>query len=133
MPNYLFNTFAKNGVKKRRAVEYDEENTDQSIIHTGDNRAQVKAETHAVVDAGILLLSELLSTSQAYALSKLDIERSGTRAEEKQLDTETLAKVYTLRRMIDAMGGGHEALLPILERLSRTHNNQEFLDTLVKS
>jgi transcription termination factor Rho len=61
-----------------------------------------------------------------------DIERSGTRAEEKQLDAEMLAKVYTLRRMIDAMGGGHEALLPILERLSRTRNNQEFLETLVK-
>ena len=38
-----------------------------------------------------------------------DIERSGTRAEEKLLDAETLAKVYTLRRMIDAMGGGNEA------------------------
>jgi len=62
----------------------------------------------------------------------IDIERSSTRAEEKQMDAETLAKVYTLRRMIDAMGGGNEAILPILERLSRTRTNQEFLDTLVK-
>ncbi len=62
----------------------------------------------------------------------IDMERSSTRAEEKQMDAETLAKVYTLRRMIDAMGGGNEAILPILERLSRTRTNQEFLDTLVK-
>jgi len=62
----------------------------------------------------------------------IDIERSSTRAEEKQMDSETLAKVYTLRRMIDAMGGGNEAILPILERLSRTRTNQEFLDTLIK-
>ncbi len=62
----------------------------------------------------------------------IDIERSGTRAEERLLDPETLAKVYTLRRMIDAMGGGQEAIVPILERLSRTRNNQEFLDTLIK-
>lgn len=62
----------------------------------------------------------------------IDIERSSTRAEEKQMDAETLAKVYTLRRMIDAMGGGNEAILPILERLSRTRTNQEFLDTLIK-
>jgi transcription termination factor Rho len=61
-----------------------------------------------------------------------DIERSGTRAEEKLLDPETLAKVYTLRRMIDAMGGGYDAIVPILERLSRTRNNQEFLDTLTR-
>jgi transcription termination factor Rho len=62
----------------------------------------------------------------------IDIERSSTRAEEKQMDAETLAKVYTLRRMIDAMGGGNEAILPILERLSRTRTNEEFLDTLIK-
>ena len=62
----------------------------------------------------------------------IDIERSSTRAEEKQMDAETLAKVYTLRRMIDAIGGGNEAILPILERLSRTRTNEEFLDTLIK-
>lgn len=61
-----------------------------------------------------------------------DIERSGTRAEEKLLDAETLAKVYTLRRMIDAMGGGQEAILPIIERMSRTRDNREFLETLTK-
>jgi transcription termination factor Rho len=61
-----------------------------------------------------------------------DIERSGTRAEEKLLDAETLSKVYTLRRMIDAMGGGNEALLPIIERMSRTKDNREFLETLTK-
>ena len=48
------------------------------------------------------------------------------------LEPEVLAKVYTLRRMSDAMGGGNEAILPILERLSRTRDNQEFLDTLIK-
>lgn len=62
-----------------------------------------------------------------------DIERSGTRAEEKLLDAETLAKVYTLRRMIDAMGGGQEAILPIIERMSRTRDNREFLDTLTRT
>jgi transcription termination factor Rho len=62
-----------------------------------------------------------------------DIERSGTRAEEKLLDPEVLARVYTLRRMIDAVGGGHEAILPILERLSKTRDNQEFMDTLTRN
>lgn len=62
----------------------------------------------------------------------IDIEKSSTRAEEKLLGTENLAKIYTLRRMIDAMGGGYDAILPIIERLSKTKNNREFLDTLTK-
>ncbi len=60
----------------------------------------------------------------------IDVERSGTRAEEKLLDPEVLTKVYTLRRMIDAVGGSQEAILPILERLSKSSNNTEFLDKL---
>jgi len=77
-----------------------------------------------------LILSRKLAERRIFPA--FDIERSGTRAEEKLLDSETLAKVYTLRRMIDAMGGGHEAILPIIERMSRTRDNREFLDTLTK-
>ncbi|GAB4401891.1 MAG: transcription termination factor Rho [Anaerolineales bacterium] len=61
-----------------------------------------------------------------------DIERSGTRREELLLDPETLQKVWTLRRMISAIGGGEEAIVPILERLRKTRNNREFLATLTK-
>lgn len=77
-----------------------------------------------------LVLSRKLAERRIFPA--FDIERSGTRAEEKLLDSETLAKIYTLRRMIDAMGGGHEAILPIIERMSRTRDNREFLDTLTK-
>jgi len=77
-----------------------------------------------------LVLSRKLAERRIFPA--FDIERSGTRAEEKLLDSETLAKVYTLRRMIDAMGGGHDAILPIIERMSRTRDNREFLETLTK-
>jgi transcription termination factor Rho len=60
-----------------------------------------------------------------------DIERSGTRREELLLDPDTLAKVWTMRRMLAAIGGT-EALEPLLERLRRTRNNREFLATLNK-
>ncbi len=60
----------------------------------------------------------------------IDVERSGTRAEEKLLDPEILTKVYTLRRMIDAVGGSQEAILPILERLSKSADNNDFLARL---
>ena len=60
-----------------------------------------------------------------------DVERSGTRREELLIPAETLAKVWTLRRMLDAIGG-NEALAPMIERLGRTRNNEEFLNTLSK-
>lgn len=60
-----------------------------------------------------------------------DIERSGTRREELLLDPDTLAKVWTMRRMLAAIGGT-EALEPLLERLRRTRSNREFLATLNK-
>jgi transcription termination factor Rho len=59
-----------------------------------------------------------------------DIERSGTRREELLLEPSTLQKVWTLRRMIDALGGGLDAAQPVMERLGRTSDNEEFLTTL---
>ncbi len=59
----------------------------------------------------------------------INVERSGTRAEELILDEETLKKVVTLRRMIDVLGQ-EERTEVIIERLGKTENNQEFLDTL---
>lgn len=61
-----------------------------------------------------------------------DIERSGTRREELLLDEWTLSRVYTLRRMLSAIGGGVEATELILQRMARTKNNREFLETLNK-
>ena len=59
-----------------------------------------------------------------------DIERSGTRREELLLDEDVLSRVWTLRHMIHAVGGGEEALQSILDRLPKTANNEEFLSTL---
>ena len=44
----------------------------------------------------------------------IDIERSSTRREELLLSKDTLARVWTLRRMIDAIGGGAEAVEPVM-------------------
>jgi transcription termination factor Rho len=38
--------------------------------------------------------------------------------------------VWTLRRMIDALGGGADAVEPVLDRLRKTRSNAEFLSTL---
>ena len=60
-----------------------------------------------------------------------DIERSGTRREELLLPPEILAKVWTLRRMIAAIGD-EESIELVLGRMAKTKSNKEFLDTLNK-
>jgi transcription termination factor Rho len=62
----------------------------------------------------------------------IDIQRSGTRREELLLDPEVLKRVWTLRRMIDTIGG-NDATEPVLERLGKTKDNAEFLATLGKN
>ena len=69
--------------------------------------------------------------SERRVFPAFDIERSGTRREELLLDDWTLSRVYTLRRMMSALGGvdGTELLL---QRMARTKVNREFLETLNK-
>ncbi len=60
----------------------------------------------------------------------IDIERSSTRREELLLSKDVLGRVWTLRRMIDALGGGADAVEPVLDRLRKTRSNAEFLASL---
>ncbi len=60
----------------------------------------------------------------------IDIERSSTRREELLLSRDILSRIWTLRRMIDALGGGADAVEPVLDRLNKTRSNAEFLSTL---
>ncbi|MFQ5613128.1 MAG: transcription termination factor Rho [Anaerolineae bacterium] len=60
----------------------------------------------------------------------IDIERSSTRREDLLLDEKLLPRIWTLRRMISAVGGGMEAAEMIVERLPKTQNNADFLATL---
>lgn len=61
----------------------------------------------------------------------IDIQRSGTRREELLLEPDVLSRVWTLRRMIDTIGG-LESVELILDRLGKTRSNKEFLETLHK-
>jgi len=66
----------------------------------------------------------------------IDILRSGTRREELIMDDLTLKQVWLLRRMASMIqtdsSNSADATERILERLSRTKNNAEFLATLTK-
>jgi len=60
-----------------------------------------------------------------------DVQRSGTRREELLLDRETLSMAWTMRRMLEAIGG-LDSLGALLQRMRKTRNNKEFLATLKK-
>lgn len=61
----------------------------------------------------------------------IDIQRSSTRREELLLQPELLKQVWMMRRMVTMLGGTEGTEL-LLQRLSKTQNNQEFLGTLNK-
>ncbi|MFQ6000697.1 MAG: transcription termination factor Rho, partial [Anaerolineae bacterium] len=99
------------------------------LVETGSRMDDVIYEEFKGTGNMELHLSRRLA--EKYIFPAFDIERSSTRREELLLDQETLSRVWTLRRMID-MIGGVEALQPLLTRLAKTKNNREFLDTLNK-
>lgn len=69
--------------------------------------------------------------SERRIFPSINVERSGTRAEERILDEDTLKKVVTLRRMIDVLNPDERTEV-MIERLSKTDDNKSFLDSLGK-
>ncbi len=98
------------------------------LIDTGSRMDDVIYEEFKGTGNMELHLNRKLSERRIFPA--FDVERSSTRREELLLDKDTLSKVWTMRRMIAAMGGGPDTIEPILERLARTKNNTEFLATL---
>jgi transcription termination factor Rho len=60
----------------------------------------------------------------------INIEKSGTRHEELLLSKENLAKVVTLRNMLSLLNTPEEKGAVLRERLLKTKDNKEFLQTL---
>jgi len=66
----------------------------------------------------------------------MDIQRSGTRREELLIEENSLSKIWLLRRMVGLIASDStnfvEATERIIDRLRKTKNNAEFLDSLNK-
>ena len=69
----------------------------------------------------------------------IDVQRSGTRREELLLDETTLKQVWTMRRMLSIVVAKSQSGEPLgdamdllLNRMSKTRENKEFLTTLTK-
>lgn len=100
------------------------------LVDTGSRMDDVIYEEFKGTGNMEMHLSRKLSERRFFPA--IDIERSSTRREDLLLSPEDLSRVWTLRRMITAVGGGSEATEMILDRLPKTSDNAEFLATLNK-
>ena len=71
------------------------------------------------------------SLSERRIFPSIDASRSGTRNEELLLGEKNLPQVWRLRRMLEALNEMERTEL-LIERLSKTATNEEFLDSLHK-
>jgi transcription termination factor Rho len=102
------------------------------LVDTGSRMDEVIFEEFKGTGNWELWLDRRLAEKRVFPA--IDIARSGTRRDELLLDESTYQRVVLLRRMTALVGGSSsnptEATELILERLSRTKTNQEFLATL---
>jgi len=101
------------------------------LVDTGSRMDDVIYEEFKGTGNMELVLERKLAEKRIFPA--IDVQRSSTRREELLLDEGTLSKVWTLRRMLAAIGGGQsgtEAVEALLARLQKTRSNAEFLATL---
>jgi transcription termination factor Rho len=103
------------------------------LIDTGSRMDEVIYEEFKGTGNMELILDRRLAERRIYPA--IDIGRSSTRREELLLDDAALKQVWVVRRMVQMISanspsGSSEATERLLDRMSRTENNDEFLTTL---
>ena len=98
-----------------------------ALIDTGSRMDEVIFEEFKGTGNMELVLDRELSDKRIYPA--ININRSGTRREEKLLKPRDLSRIWVLRKLLAEMKN-IEAMEFLLERLSRTKTNREFLDTM---
>lgn len=97
------------------------------LVETGSRMDDLVYEEFKGTGNMELHLTRKLAEKRIYPA--IDISKSGTRQDELLFGKEKLAKVNTLRRMID-MISEDERTEALLERLGKTKDNDKFLDSL---
>jgi transcription termination factor Rho len=104
------------------------------LVETGSRMDEVIYEEFKGTGNMELHLDRKLAERRVFPA--MDIQRSGTRREELLFDENTLQKVWLLRRMANLVASNSvsptEATERILERLTKTRTNAEFLATLTR-
>ena len=98
-----------------------------ALIDTGSRMDEVIFEEFKGTGNMELVLDRELSDKRIYP--SININRSGTRREEKLLKPRDLSRIWVLRKLLAEMKN-IESMEFLLARLARTKTNREFLDTM---
>ena len=99
------------------------------LVDTGSRMDDVIYEEFKGTGNSELILDRKLSEKRIFP--SIDVQRSGTRREELLLEEPVLKMVWTMRRMLSAVGT-NEGIELLLNRLAKTRTNAEFLASLTK-
>ena len=100
-----------------------------ALIDTGSRMDDLIYEEFKGTGNMELHLDRRLAERRIYP--SIDVERSSTRQEELLLSADEYKKVVTMRRMLAVLSDDERTLI-LVERLSKTASNEEFLDSLSK-
>jgi transcription termination factor Rho len=100
------------------------------LVDTGSRMDDVIYEEFKGTGNSELILDRKLAEKRIFP--SVDVMRSGTRREELLLEEGTLKMVWTMRRMLSAVGT-NEGIELLLNRLAKTETNVQFLGGLTKS
>jgi transcription termination factor Rho len=98
-----------------------------ALIETGSRMDDVIFEEFKGTGNLEINLDRKLSDKRVFPA--IDLQRSGTRKEELLLEKRDLDRIWLLRRALSSLGGVEQMEL-ILEKLSKTKTNAEFLDSM---
>src|SRR3990172_1304068 len=99
------------------------------LVDTGSRMDDVIYEEFKGTGNSELILDRKLAEKRLFPA--IDVQRSGTRREELLLEEGTLKMVWTMRRMLSAVGT-NEGIELLLNRLAKTESNAAFLASLTK-
>ncbi|KKP80631.1 MAG: Transcription termination factor Rho [Candidatus Levybacteria bacterium GW2011_GWB1_35_5] len=100
-----------------------------ALVETGSRMDDLIYEEFKGTGNMELHLDRRLADKRVYP--SIDIERSGTRQEELIMDEPLRQKTITMRRMLYMLGEDERTSL-LIEKLSKTDTNEEFLNSLQK-
>jgi len=98
-----------------------------ALIDTGSRMDEVIFEEFKGTGNMELVLDRTLSDKRIYPA--IDMNKSGTRREDKLIGKKDLSRIWLLRKIINDMTN-IEAMEFLIEKLKRTKHNREFLDSM---
>ncbi|MET0745282.1 MAG: transcription termination factor Rho, partial [Microvirga sp.] len=98
-----------------------------ALIDTGSRMDEVIFEEFKGTGNSEIILDRKVADKRTFPA--IDITRSGTRKEELLVPSDTLKKMYVLRRILNPMGTV-DAIEFLLDKLRQTKSNSEFFDSM---